>query len=46
MTNCSTRAIGKTVDKSIKDAPYAADMKGKTVFMAINAEAILVFTGP
>ena len=35
------KSIGKTVDKSIKDAPYAADMKGKTVFMAINAEAIL-----
>ena len=31
------KSIGKTVDKSIKDAPYAADMKGKTVFMAINA---------
>ena len=35
------KSIGKAVDKSIKDAPYAADMKGKTVFMAINAEAIL-----
>ena len=35
------KSMGKTVDKSIKDAPYAADMKGKTVFMAINAEAIL-----
>ena len=33
--------IGKAVDKSIKDTPYASDMKGKTVFMAINAEAIL-----
>ena len=35
------KSIGKAVDKSIKDAPYAAEMKGKTVFMAINAEAIL-----
>lgn len=33
--------VGKAVDKSIKDTPYASDMKGKTVFMAINAEAIL-----
>ena len=23
------------------DAPYASDMKGKTIFVAINAEAIL-----
>ena len=33
--------IEKAADKSIKDAPYASEMKGKTVFMAINAEAIL-----
>ncbi|MDD3036797.1 DUF4836 family protein [Bacteroides sp.] len=33
--------IGKAEDKSIKDAPYASDIKGKNVFMAINVEAIL-----
>ena len=33
--------IEKAADKSIKDAPYASEMKGKNVFMAINAEAIL-----
>ncbi|WP_301875082.1 DUF4836 family protein, partial [Bacteroides caecimuris] len=33
--------IGKAADKSIKEAPYASEMKGKTVFYAINAEAIL-----
>ena len=33
--------VGKAADKSIKDAPYASDMKGKTIFVAINAEAIL-----
>lgn len=33
--------LGKAVDKSVKDAPYASDMKGKNGFMAINTEAIL-----
>lgn len=33
--------IGKAADKSIKDAPYASEMKGKKLFAAINAEAIL-----
>lgn len=33
--------VGKTVDKSIKDAPYASEMKDKILFIAINAEAIL-----
>lgn len=33
--------VGKVADKSIKEAPYASDMKGKTIFVAINAEAIL-----
>lgn len=33
--------VGKAVDKSVKDAPYASDMKGKSAFMAINAEAIM-----
>lgn len=33
--------VGKAVDKSVKDAPYASDMKGKNGFMAINAGAIL-----
>ena len=33
--------IEKAADKSIKDAPYASEMKGQNVFMAINAEAIL-----
>ncbi|GAE82440.1 hypothetical protein JCM10512_642 [Bacteroides reticulotermitis JCM 10512] len=35
------KSIGKPSDKSIKDAPYASDMKGKTTFMAVNTEAIL-----
>ena len=35
--------VGKAADKSIKDAPYASDMKGKTIFVAINAEAIHLF---
>lgn len=35
------KSIGKASDKSIKDAPYASDMKGKTTFMAVNTEAIL-----
>lgn len=33
--------VGKAADKSIKEAPYASEMKGKNGFMAINAEAIL-----
>ena len=33
--------VGKAADKSVKDAPYASDMKGKSLFIAINAEAIL-----
>ncbi|MDE6163773.1 MAG: DUF4836 family protein, partial [Bacteroides sp.] len=33
--------MGKAADKSIKDAPYASDMKGKNIFVAINADAIL-----
>lgn len=33
--------IEKPADKSIKDTPYASEMKGKTAFMVINAEAIL-----
>lgn len=35
------KGIGKDADKSIKDAPYASDMKGKNVFMAFNAEAAM-----
>lgn len=35
------KGIGKVADKSIKEAPYASDMKGKTTFMAVNTEAIL-----
>ena len=35
------RDRGKAADKSVKDAPYASDMKGKSLFIAINAEAIL-----
>lgn len=35
------KSIGKSVDKSIKDTPYAADMKGKNYFFVINMEAIL-----
>ena len=33
--------VGKAADKSVKDAPYASDMNGKSLFIAINAEAIL-----
>lgn len=33
--------IGKAEDKSIKDTPYASDMKGKNMFVAVNVEAIL-----
>lgn len=33
--------IGKAIDKSIKDAPYASNMKGMTAFFVINIEAIL-----
>lgn len=33
--------IGKAADKSVKDTPYASDMKGKNVFVAINTDAIL-----
>lgn len=33
--------VGKAADKSIKEAPYASEMKGKTVFFAINTDAIL-----
>ncbi|WP_217938170.1 DUF4836 family protein [Bacteroides acidifaciens] len=36
--------VGKAADKSIKDAPYASDMKGKNIFVAINADAILDLT--
>lgn len=36
--------VGKVADKSIKDAPYASDMKGKNIFVAINADAILDLT--
>lgn len=32
--------IGKPVDKSIKDAAYVSDMKGKSAFFVINMEAI------
>lgn len=35
------KEIGKAAEKSIKEAPYASDMKGKSVFMALNAEAML-----
>lgn len=33
--------IGKPVDKSIKDAGYVSDMKGKNLFWVINIQAIL-----
>ena len=33
--------ISKPVDKSIKDAGYVSDMKGKKVFFVINMDAIL-----
>ena len=36
--------VGKAADKSIKDAPYASAMKGKNIFVAINADAILDLT--
>lgn len=35
------KGIGKPAEKSLKDAPYASDMKGKNVFIALNAEAAL-----
>lgn len=35
------KGIGKAADKSVKDAPYASDMKGKSFFMALNADAVL-----
>lgn len=35
------KGIGKAVDKSIKDATYASDMKGQKAFFVINIEAIL-----
>lgn len=35
------KSIGKAVDKSIKDAAYASDMKGQNAFFVINMEAIL-----
>lgn len=35
------KGIGKGMDKSIKDAGYASDMKGKNVFFVINMESIL-----
>ncbi len=41
MMSYSTKNVGKAADKSVKDAPYASDMKGKSLFIAINAEAIL-----
>lgn len=34
--------IGKAADKSVEDASYASDMKGKDMFFVVNAEAILV----
>lgn len=33
--------IGKPVDKSVADAPYASEMKGKSMFFVVNANAIL-----
>lgn len=35
------KSIGKSIDKSIKDAEYASDMKGKNFFWVLNMEAIL-----
>lgn len=35
------KSIGKDVDKSVKDAPYFSDMKGKNAFIALNAGAAL-----
>lgn len=35
------KSIGKNVDKSVKDASYASDMKGKSFFFAINMDSIL-----
>lgn len=35
------KSIGKSVDKSVKDASYASDMKGKSFFFAINMDSIL-----
>lgn len=33
--------IGTAVEQSVDKAPYATDMKDKSMFMAVNAEAIL-----
>lgn len=33
--------IGKPLDKSVKDAAYVSDMKGKKVFFVINMDAIV-----
>lgn len=33
--------IGKAAEKSVKDTPYASEMKGKNMFIALNAEAAL-----
>lgn len=33
--------IGNPVDKSVKDAAYASDMKGKNAFFVINMDAII-----
>ena len=30
MMSYSTKNVGKAADKSVKDAPYASDMKGKS----------------
>ncbi len=35
------KSIGKAAEKSVKDTDYASQMKGKSFFMAINAQAIL-----
>lgn len=35
------KSIGKAVDKSIEDAPYLSDMKGRNAFMVINTAAAL-----
>ena len=35
------KSISKPVEKSIKDAGYVSDMKGKNVFFVINMDAIL-----
>lgn len=33
--------IGKPIDKSIEEAPYASDIKGKSLFFVVNANAIV-----